>query len=140
MILLPNLLERMILMKYKIFDIDPQLKQYETDLIQRMENYKNKKKELLAPDVFEGVEAPDRPSGHLPDPADSAALAADFGLLVRHAEEVYESILHPPLPEAGPAAAGEPMQAKKEGKESWFSEAERLIAKPRQPSSGRRRS
>ena len=36
-------------MKYKIFDIDPQLKQYETDLNQRMENYKNKKKELLAP-------------------------------------------------------------------------------------------
>ena len=30
-------------MKYKIFDIDPQLKQYETDLNQRMENYKNKK-------------------------------------------------------------------------------------------------
>ena len=32
-------------------------------------------------------------------PADSASLADDFGLLVRHAGEVYEDLLHPPLPE-----------------------------------------
>ena len=48
-------------MKYKIFDIDPQLKQYETDLNQRMENYKNKKKELLAP----GQKLIDFANGHL---------------------------------------------------------------------------
>lgn len=41
--------ERMKNMQYKIFDIDPQLKRYETDLNQRMENFKNKKKQLLAP-------------------------------------------------------------------------------------------
>ena len=48
-------------MKYKIFDIDPQLKQYETDLNQRMENYKNKKKELLAP----GQKLIDFANGHM---------------------------------------------------------------------------
>ncbi len=46
---------------YKIFDIDPQLKQYETDLNQRMVNYKNKKKELLAP----GQKLIDFANGHL---------------------------------------------------------------------------
>ena len=48
-------------MKYKIFDIDPQLKQYETDLNQRMENYKKKKKELLAP----GQKLIDFANGHM---------------------------------------------------------------------------
>ena len=32
-------------MNYKIFDIDPLLLQFESDLNQRMENYKNKKNE-----------------------------------------------------------------------------------------------
>ena len=54
------------------------------------------------------------------EPSDSAALAAYFGLLVRHAGEVYESILHPPLPE-DPAAAVETMKG------NWFSETEALI-------------
>ncbi len=48
-------------MKYKIFDIDPQLQQYETDLNQRMINYKNKKKELLAP----GQKLVDFANGHM---------------------------------------------------------------------------
>ena len=60
-----------------------------------------------------------------PEPSDSAAAAADFGLLVRHAGEVYEDILHPPLPEAPPAAPTE------EVKKDWFSETEALLTKIR---------
>ena len=48
-------------MNYKIFDIDPLLLQFETDLNQRMENYKNKKNELLAP----GQKLIDFANGHL---------------------------------------------------------------------------
>ena len=55
-----------------------------------------------------------------PEPADSAAAAADFGLLVRHAEAVYEDILHPPLPEAPPP------------RQDWFSETEGLLRRLRQ--------
>lgn len=68
----------------------------------------------------------------VPDPDDSAALAADFGLLVRHAGEVYESILRPPLPEEGP-----PIQDTQAPGDSWFREADRLIAKSRRPFTGR---
>ena len=57
-----------------------------------------------------------------PGPADSAAAAADFGLLVRHAGEVYEDILHPPLPEDPPTA---PPQG------DWFSETEGLLSRLR---------
>ena len=55
---------------------------------------------------------------------DSAAKAADFGLLVQHAGEVYESILDPPLPEA-------PAEAMEEPKDDWFSETEGLLARLR---------
>lgn len=58
-----------------------------------------------------------------PEPEDSAARAADFGLLVRHAGEVYESILHPPLPDMPEEAAQAPGD--------WFSETEGLLAKLR---------
>ena len=60
------------------------------------------------------------PEPEPPEPSDSAAAAADFGLLVRHAGEVYEDILHPPLPEAPPA---------EEVKKDWFSETEALLTK-----------
>ena len=66
-------------------------------------------------------EAPEEP----PEPSDSAAAAADFGLLVRHAGEVYEDILHPPLPEAPTAEPAE------EVKKDWFSETEALLTKIR---------
>ena len=66
-------------------------------------------------------EAPEEP----PEPSDSAAAAADFGLLVRHAGEVYEDILHPPLPEA---PKEEPTE---EVKKDWFSETEALLTKIR---------
>ena len=66
-------------------------------------------------------EAPEEP----PEPSDSAAAAADFGLLVRHAGEVYEDILHPPLPEAPPAAPAEGVRR------DWFSETEALLTKLR---------
>ena len=58
------------------------------------------------------------------EPADSAARAADFGLLVRHAGEVYESILHPPLPEP-------PVETAKEAEGDWFSETEGLLRRLR---------
>ena len=80
-----------------------------------------------------------------PEPADSASAAADFGLLIHHAEEVYESILHPPLIEEKTSSPEAPKSEEIErqdgqaGKESWFSEAERLIARTRQPAWGRRR-
>ena len=61
-----------------------------------------------------------------PEPDDSAALAADFGLLVRHAEAVYESILHPPLPETKAEDPPEPP-----AKDDWFSETERLLTRLR---------
>ena len=48
-------------MNYKIFDIDPLLLQFEADLNQRMENYKNKKNELLAP----GQKLVDFANGHM---------------------------------------------------------------------------
>ena len=48
-------------MQYKIFEIDPQLKAYEKDIQLRMDNYKNKKKELLAP----GQSLTDFANGHL---------------------------------------------------------------------------
>ena len=66
-------------------------------------------------------EAPEEAS----EPSDSAAAAADFGLLVRHAGEVYEDILHPPLPEA---PKEEPTE---EVKKDWFSETEALLTKIR---------
>lgn len=59
------------------------------------------------------------------EPSDSAAAAADFGLLVRHAGEVYEDILHPSLPEA---PKEEPTE---EDKKDWFSETEALLTKIR---------
>ena len=58
----------------------------------------------------------------MPEPADSAARAADFGLLVQHAGEVYENILHPPLPEP-------PEEPVKEPAEDWFSETEGLLSR-----------
>ena len=48
-------------MQYKIFEIDPQLKAYEKDIQLRMDNYKNKKKELLVP----GQSLTDFANGHL---------------------------------------------------------------------------
>lgn len=60
----------------------------------------------------------------VPEPQDSAARAADFGLLIQHAGEVYESILDPPLPEPPAEAAQTP-------KEDWFSETEGLLARLR---------
>ena len=59
-----------------------------------------------------------------PEPEDSAARAADFGLLIQHAGEVYENILNPPLPEAPAEAAEEP-------KADWFSETEGLLSRLR---------
>lgn len=69
----------------------------------------------------EPEEVPEEP----PEPSDSAAAAADFGLLVRHAGEVYEDILHPPLPESPPAAPAEGVRR------DWFSETEALLTKLR---------
>ena len=66
-----------------------------------------------------------------PEPSDSAALAADFGLLVRHAGEVYESILHPPLPEEKPPQPEGPAEAVKAAKGNWFSETEALLKRIR---------
>ena len=62
-----------------------------------------------------------------PGPTDSAAAAANFGLLVRHAGEVYDSILHPPLPEAPPPE--DPPAAPPQG--DWFSETEGLLSRLR---------
>ena len=72
----------------------------------------------------ESVPEPE-PEPEPPEPSDSAAAAADFGLLVRHAGEVYEDILHPPLPESPPAAPAEGVRR------DWFSETEALLTKLR---------
>ena len=66
--------------------------------------------------------APEPAPEPISEPADSAAAAADFGLLVRHAGEVYESILHPPLPEEKPARP-------EEKKRDWFSDTETLLTR-----------
>ena len=68
---------------------------------------------------------PDPEPTEVPEPTDSAAAAADFGLLVRHATEVYDSILHPPLPEAPKEEPAE------EVKQDWFAETEALLTKIR---------
>ncbi len=65
-------------------------------------------------------------------PEESAARAADFGLLVQHAEEVYDSILNPPLPEV-PAA--ETPEIAEPPKADWFSETEGLLSRLRRRSS-----
>ena len=92
--------------------------------------------------AVEPVPEPEPQPEAAPGPADSAAAAADFGLLVRHAGEVYEDILHPPLPEAPPPEDPTSEEIERQnvqaGKESWFSEAERLIAQTRRPAWGRR--
>ena len=62
-----------------------------------------------------------------PGPEDSAVRAADFGLLVRHAGEVYESILHPPFPEEDPPLPKETAMPPAEDKGNWFSETEALL-------------
>lgn len=62
-----------------------------------------------------------------PEPADTAWRAADFGLLVRHAGEAYESILHPPLPEA----PEEEKETEKKPESDWFSETEGLLTRLR---------
>ena len=67
---------------------------------------------------------PEHEPEEAPEPADSAARAADFGLLVRPAEEVYESILHPPLSEA-------PEEGAKKPEGDWCSETEGLLARLR---------
>ena len=66
-------------------------------------------------------------------PADSASLADDFGLLVRHAGEVYENLLHPPLPEEPetPAEDSAPGSAPQTPKGDWFSETEQLLSRLR---------
>ena len=66
-------------------------------------------------------------------PADSASLADDFGLLVRHAGEVYEDLLHPPLPEEPetPAEDSAPGSAPQTPKGDWFSETEQLLSRLR---------
>ena len=66
-------------------------------------------------------------------PADSASLADDFGLLVRHAGEVYEDLLHPPLPEEPetPAEDSAPDSAPQTPKGDWFSETEQLLSRLR---------
>lgn len=65
-------------------------------------------------------------------PEQSAAAAADFGLLVSHAGAVYEGILHPPLPEP----ELEPV-SKDSPRDNWLRETDRLI---RSTPSGSRRS
>ena len=66
-------------------------------------------------------------------PADSASLADDFGLLVRHAGEVYEDLLHPTLPEEPetPAEDPAPGSAPQAPKGDWFSETEQLLSRLR---------
>ena len=83
-------------------------------------------------DVSEDAEETPLGSDGMPDPEDSASLADDFGLLVRHAETVYEDLLHPPLPdepeepaEPAPAPTPEPPQR------DWFSETEQLLSRLR---------
>ena len=73
------------------------------------------------------------PEPTLDRPADSASLADDFGLLVRHAGEVYEDLLHPPLPEEPetPAEDSAPGSAPQTPKGDWFSETEQLLSRLR---------
>ena len=73
------------------------------------------------------------PEPTLDQPADSASLADDFGLLVRHAGEVYENLLHPPLPEEPetPAEDSAPGSAPQTPKGDWFSETEQLLSRLR---------
>ena len=83
-------------------------------------------------DVSEDAEETPLGSGKAPDPEDSASLADDFGLLVRHAGEVYEDLLHPPLPEepeepAKPSPAPTPETPRRD----WFSETEQLLSRLR---------
>ena len=101
--------------------------------------------EPLEPEPEPGPE-PEPESSFPTEPDDSAALAADFGLLVRHAGEVYESILYPslpgegsPLPEEAPRMPEETAQEEAMGPENWFSETERLIARIRRSSRDRPR-
>ena len=78
------------------------------------------------PEPIPGPEAdPEEAPEEASEPSDSAAAAADFGLLVRHATEVYDSILHPPLPEAPKEEPAE------EVKQDWFAETEALLTKIR---------
>ena len=73
------------------------------------------------------------PEPTLDQPADSASLADDFGLLVRHAGEVYEDLLHPPLPEEPetPAEGPIPAPTPEAPKGDWFSETEQLLSRLR---------
>ena len=73
------------------------------------------------------------PEPALDRPADSASLADDFGLLVRHAGEVYEDLLHPPLPEEPetPAEDSAPGSAPQTPTGDWFSETEQLLSRLR---------
>ena len=72
----------------------------------------------------------------IPAPDDSAAAAADFGQLVKHAGEVYDSILRPPLPtEETPSMEArqgeEPSGTEGATGGDWFSETERLLTRLR---------
>lgn len=67
----------------------------------------------------------------VPDPADSAAAAADFGLLVRHAGEVYESILRPSLPGEGSPLPEEKEASPEDKTGDWFSDTETLLTRIR---------
>ena len=84
-------------------------------------------------DVSEDAEETPLGSDRMPDPEDSASLADDFGLLVRHAGEVYEDLLHPPLPEEPetPAEDSAPGSAPQAPKGDWFSETEQLLSRLR---------
>ena len=57
----PTFHERMGVMKHKILQLDPSLTPFESDLDLRMENYRQKKQELLAP----GQTLADFASGYL---------------------------------------------------------------------------
>ena len=72
----------------------------------------------------ESIPEPEPEPEPTPEPEDSAARAADFGLLIQHAGEVYESILNPPLPEVPEETAEAP-------EEDWFSETEGLLSRLR---------
>ena len=83
-------------------------------------------------DVSEDAEETPLGSGVPPDPEDSASLADDFGLLVRHAGEVYEGLLHPPLPEEPEEPAKpSPTPTPEAPRRDWFSETEQLLSRLR---------
>ena len=72
----------------------------------------------------------------IPAPDDSAAAAADFGQLVKHAGEVYDSILRPPLPTEGTLSMEARQGEEPSGTEGttggdWFTETERLLTRLR---------